>query len=261
MNNLDYKNIGVFLGCITRADDTLRAVFEEFMKRISIQYEMVGQRSCCGAPLILSGFMEDFKRNAQKIEKEIRETNVKELVVSCPYCYVFFKQGYAKLGINLSAKIIHISTFLKMLLDDGKLMFKKSYKRRVLYHDPCYLGRRGEGIYDEPREVLKSAGVTLLEFPLSKDKSTCCGGTRAMMDYLPQLYIEIAKEKIEMQAIPLHPEVITTACPSCYCNLVDASKEFDNIEIKHVLEIVIETMDNHCREEELIKRGKDARMD
>ena len=51
----------------------------------------------------------------------------------------------------------------------GSFRLTKGYGKKVTYHDPCYLGRHN-GIYDEPRSVLKKIpGLELNE--IARDKS------------------------------------------------------------------------------------------
>ena len=57
----------------------------------------------------------------------------------------------------------------------GRLQITKEYEKKITYHDPCYLGRHN-GIYDEPRGVLKKIpGLELREMPESREDSLCCG--------------------------------------------------------------------------------------
>jgi len=42
------------------------------------------------------------------------------------------------------------------------------------YHDPCDLGRHS-GVFDEPRRILREAGVELVEFATTREYSDCCG--------------------------------------------------------------------------------------
>ena len=49
----------------------------------------------------------------------------------------------------------------------------------------CYLGR-ANSIYEQPRDVIKSLGVEILEMKRSKRKSFCCGAGDAQMFKEPE---------------------------------------------------------------------------
>ena len=92
--------------------------------------------------------------------------------------------------------------------------FTKEYGKKIAYHDPCYLGRHN-GIYDEPRGVLKKIpGLELNEFDESREDSLCCGmgGGR--------IWAETPKSErfsnIRMEeAVARGAEELVTACPYC----------------------------------------------
>ena len=44
----------------------------------------------------------------------------------------------------------HYTQFLAEAVEKGMLKPSKVVRKRVAYHDPCFLGKRG-GVYDEPR--------------------------------------------------------------------------------------------------------------
>ena len=91
----------------------------------------------------------------------------------------------------------------------------------MTYHDPCYLGRHN-GVYDEPRERLRSVpGLELKEMPESRENSFCCGGGGG------RIWMETPKgERFSdlrlAQAIGAGAEVLATSCPYCITNFEDS---------------------------------------
>jgi Fe-S oxidoreductase len=129
-------------------------------------------------------------------------------------------------------------------MNEGKLKPTKEYRKKVTYHDPCYLGRHN-GVFDEPRGVLKKiSGLELVEMAESREESLCCGmgGGR--------IWMETAKEerfsnlRLE-QAIEVGAEVLATSCPYCITQFEDSGlslKESQGIQIKDIAEILQEVM-------------------
>jgi Fe-S oxidoreductase len=129
------------------------------------------------------------------------------------------------------------------LIRKGELKIKKEFNRKVVYHDPCYLGRQGDGIYDEPRNILKSIqGLEILEFEQNRDKSTCCGGGGLLRAFLPKLSVEVAKEKIELQT-PQNVDGIVSCCPFCDINLKEGADEIKTkIKVYDLVNILEEAL-------------------
>ncbi|MBM4338325.1 MAG: (Fe-S)-binding protein, partial [Deltaproteobacteria bacterium] len=136
------------------------------------------------------------------------------------------------------------SQYLLELIKKGKLQFTKEYPKKVTYHDPCYLGRHN-GIYDEPREVLKKIpGLELVEMDESREESLCCGmgGGR--------IWMETAKDErfsdIRLQqAIGVGAEVLVTTCPYCISQFEDSRltlKDSEALQIKDLTEVIQEVI-------------------
>ena len=103
------------------------------------------------------------------------------------------------------------------MLAKQRLVPIKELNKKVAYHDPCALGRKN-GVYDEPREVLKSIpGLELVEIPnFNRENSICCGGGK----------------------------VLAVACPYCLQMFEDSVKTMDvDLEVKDIAELLAESLE------------------
>ena len=61
-------------------------------------------------------------------------------------------------------------------MEEGRLKIEGgSFKgKKIIYHDPCYLGR-GNGEYEAPRQLLQKLDGELVEMKRCKSNGLCCG--------------------------------------------------------------------------------------
>ncbi len=225
--------VGIFFGCTTMIEESLRQALETFLEKAGIEYERLGVDQCCGIPLILSGSIDEAKQHAERVVEQIKTKGVDRLVTSCPHCYTAFSHEYPDmLGIDVPFQTLHFSQFARELIREGKIKPSKKVALKLTYHDPCYIGRKGDDIYDEPREVLMAIpGVELVETNFNRRETTCCGAGGLLRAVLPKLSVEIAKEKIESQVVPAGAEGVVSSCPFCYLNLREGAAEFTDKEV------------------------------
>jgi Fe-S oxidoreductase len=114
----------------------------------------------------------------------------------------------------------------------------------VAYHDPCYLGRHN-GVYDEPREVLRAIpGLELVELPDARQDSLCCGGGggRVWMDTpRSERFSELRLDQVR----DARADVLATACPYCITMFEDSrlSREAEQpAPVRDLTEIVEEAL-------------------
>jgi Fe-S oxidoreductase len=129
-------------------------------------------------------------------------------------------------------------------VDKGKLPFKKHLQKKIVYHDPCYLGRHN-GIYEEPRSVLESIpGVTLMDEVECRENSLCCGGGGGRI-WMETLKGERFSDILVEQAVEMGAEILVTACPYCLLNFKDSVVTSDKegvLEAKDISEVVLDAM-------------------
>ena len=243
------KNLGVeqftpgteilyFPCCIPAYDPDAKRISQataNILKRLGFDFGILGsEERCCGEAIRKAGYEDVFHSLAQANVDAFNSADVRTVVVSSPHCYHAFKNEYPELGGHFH--VLHITQLLSSLVDQGKLKFSREISKKVIYSDPCYLGRHND-IYDEPRKVLQSIpGLELIEFPDSHEDALCCGGGggRIWMETIKgERFSDIRVE----QAIEKGADTIVVACPYCFLNYRDSILTMDKAEVIQVRDI------------------------
>ncbi len=232
--------------CYPSYDPRLKKVAQataNILNRAGVDFGILGSKeNCCGESVRKAGNEELFKRLARENIKTFIENGVKKIVASSPHCYHTFKNEYPEFKVNF--EVVHVSQYLFRLIQEGRLKPIKEYGKKVTYHDPCYLGRHN-GIYEEPREILKRIpGLELVEMANSREDSLCCGmgGGRIWMETAKGERFSTLRLE---QAIGIGAEVLVTSCPYCITQFEDSRltlKESEVIQIKDITEILQEVI-------------------
>lgn len=233
-----------WVGCAGAFDDRYKKVVRAFVKILSylnVSYAVLGkEETCTGDPARRAGNEMLFQMQALQLIEIFKIYEVRKIITICPHCYNTFKNEYPDLGGNY--EVISYLQFLAMNIEEGKLKINHSSLKNVsiTYHDPCYLGR-ANGIYDEPRLILKKLTGNFVEMHRHKSFALCCGaGGGQMFKEAEKGDKEIFIERTE-DALKTEAEVIATACPFCMTMLTDGLKyknkeeEVKNLDIAELI--------------------------
>ncbi len=212
-----------FVGCYPSYDPRLMKVAKatvEILDRAGVDFGILGDKeSCCGESIRKTGAEDVFRAVARENIKTFIDRGVKRIVVSSPHCYHTLANEYPEFMVHF--EVSHISQYLLELIREGRLELTGEYAKTITYHDPCYLGRHN-GIYDEPRTILKSiAGLELVEMADSREDSLCCGGGggRIWMDTpKKERFSDLRLE----QAKKVGAQELVTCCPYCITMFEDS---------------------------------------
>lgn len=204
----DWK-VMYFAGCMTHLTPRIIKSVEKVFKSAGVNYIFADRDGgiCCGRPLMLAGKTDAAYETISANRKMILCSGCRTLVLSCPICYKIFKDEYALEGVE----VFHYTQFIKRLVDEGKLKLTAG-DERIVYHDPCELGR-GCGVYKEPREVLAQAD-TLVKAAKEGDESICCGGSLGSLTLDSRDRAKITESSVA-NLLANNPQTIVTACPLC----------------------------------------------
>ena len=213
------------------------------LKKVDADFGILGaETSCCGESVRKAGSESLFQSLAQSNINVFNETGVTSIITASPHCFHTFKTEYADLGGKF--EVVHYTQYLAELIKDGKLKFTKELKKKITYHDSCYLGRHND-VYDEPREILQSIpGVELVEMRNNRENSLCCGGGGGRIWEETRKGERFSDLRVE-QALEAGANVLAAACPYCMVNFEDSVLtigDSDSIEVKDIAELVQEAI-------------------
>lgn len=267
-----------FAGCRYSYDQELWPVARaavQLLQNSGVDVGILGSdEACCAGRAYELGYEGELNKFAEHHRDTFRTVGAKVLVTACADCYGTFKVLYDKIGKKPGLEVFHITQYLERLIEEGRLRPKKSLDLKVTYHDPCHLGRLGEpwihwqgreykpagmqiwlhdppkkyrrgtnGVYDPPRNVLKSIpGLELVEMYRTREYAWCCGAGGGVIDAYPDFAQWTAAERLK-EANDVGAEAIVSACPWCKRNFLDtAAKTGDKIKIFDLVELVGESL-------------------
>ncbi len=176
---------------------------------------------CCGTPMLVAGKLDTFEFIFRNNIEGLLRRGVKEVVISCPGCYMAFAHAYPiwakKLGYPYDFKLKHISEKTEELINEGKLRFKNPVNKKVTWHDSCHIGRHS-GIYDAPRNVLKSIpGIEYVEMEHNREDALCCGSVLTRIA-APPVADKLGAMRVQ-EAIDIQADALLATCPCCEVQL------------------------------------------
>ncbi len=209
----------LWLGCMGAYDPQGReiiAAFTDVMRHLGASFGVLKKERCTGDPARRLGNDLVFGQLAETNLNLLRQSGAKKLVSICPHCVRTIAEDWREFGADVS--IEHHSEF--MARHQGRLP-QSSTGRRVVFHDPCYLGRY-RGVYDEPRAVIaKSADV--FDPPRARERSFCCGAGGGLV-FLGEETGQRINETRARELAATGAAVVATACPFCNSMFRDALK-------------------------------------
>ena len=230
-----------WVGCAGSFDQRAQKITKAFatiLNKVNVNYAILGaEEMCTGDPARRAGNEFLFQMMAYQNIQVLNNYGIKKIVCTCPHCFNILKNEYPELGGNY--EVIHHTTFLQGLIDEGKIVLKDDnvFKgKKITYHDSCYLGRAND-IYEAPRKVLEALDAELVEMKRCRKNGFCCGAGGA------QMFKEEEKGNIRInwdranEAIGTGSSIVAAACPFCNTMLTDGVKGAEKEEDVQVLDV------------------------
>jgi Fe-S oxidoreductase len=228
----------LWIGCAGSFDARYQKVIKSFiavLHQAAVHFAVLGpEERCTGDPAKRAGNEFLFQLQALSNIKILNGYGIKKIVTACPHCFNTLKNEYKSLGGNY--EVFHHTEYLLYLISEGRLKPSESLNEKVVYHDSCYLGR-GNQIYNEPRNILKSMKLSLSEMPRSGSSSLCCGAGGGQMFKESEPGLKEINVERTTEAVKTGARTIATACPFCMSMFLDGLKNLEKEDIL-VMDIV-----------------------
>ncbi len=188
---------------------------KKLMKFLGVKFYEVEGFLCCGAPLFLSGDMKNFRKNAEKFRRKLKE-NTEEIVVMGDTCTWIIR--------NIAEQnVIEFTRFILNSIEEKKYELKKLNEsgkiqgRKIFLHVPCH----SDGV-EHIRLFLEELGfeVELSEFP-------CCGFGGSMFFKYPKFSDLLLDKMLEGKNF----DIAVTTSPGCMLQIMKRCNVIHPIEI------------------------------
>ncbi len=207
----------LWLGCMGAYDPQGREIVQSLvavMRHLNITFGVLRKERCNGDPARRLGNDLLFSQLAEPNIEHIRQSNVKKMLTICPHCVRTISEDWREFGARF--EIEHHSEFLARV---KSRLPASGIQEKVVFHDPCYLGRY-KGIYEEPRAVAAMAGE-VIDPPRARNRSRCCGAGGGMVFLGEEKGKRVNVDRAE-ELLATGAGVVAAACPFCQTMFRDA---------------------------------------
>jgi Fe-S oxidoreductase len=207
----------LWLGCMGGYDPKGREIIADFariMNYLGTSYGVLRKEKCTGDPVRRLGNDLVFQQLAESNLENFAQSKVRRIVSICPHCVRTIQEDWKEFGTP--PPVEHHSEFLARFADR---LPRQQTGEKIVYHDPCYLGRY-RNIYNEPRSVAALAGK-VVEAPRSHERSFCCGAGGGLA-FLGDESGERVSHVRAAELVGTGASTVGTACPFCNTMFRDA---------------------------------------
>jgi Fe-S oxidoreductase/nitrate reductase gamma subunit len=238
----DHKEFEYLLygGCAVAFDDRYKRAGEALVRlldRAGINFGYLGnEERCCGDPARRLGNEYLYQTLAAHNIETFKKYGADKIICICPHGYNAIKNEYLQMEGDF--EVYHSSEFLARLIAEGRLSVNKTEAVTMSYHDSCFLGRHN-GIYEPPRQVVKSTGAQVVDIDKSRRFGFCCGagGGRMFLEEEAVGGFKRINDARTGQLLQTGAGVIASNCPFCMTMLTDGVKEAGEEERVKVLDV------------------------
>ncbi|MGH9718740.1 MAG: (Fe-S)-binding protein [Bryobacteraceae bacterium] len=208
----------LWLGCMGACDPHGREIIlalVRLLRHLGVTFGVLRKERCNGDPARRLGNDLLFSQLAESGIEALRQAGSPKILSICPHCVRTIGDDWREAGATFD--IEHHSTFLAR---HASRLPARNTGERVVFHDPCYLGRYRD-TYDEPRAVVARAAGGVIDPPRARHRSRCCGAGGGLAFLGEEKGKRVNVDRAE-ELVATGADTIAAACPFCHSMFRDA---------------------------------------
>jgi Fe-S oxidoreductase len=215
----------LWLGCMGSYDPSGREIITSFarvMEHLGTSYGVLRKERCTGDPARRLGNDLLFEQLATWNLDVLAQANVAKIISICPHCVRTISTDWRQHDLNQNVEppsIQHHTEFMALHRDRLPGAESRVGSDKIVYHDPCYLGRY-RGVYDEPRAVIAQLGE-VVDPPRARERGFCCGAGGGLA-FLGEETGERVSHARAKELVATGADIVAAACPFCNTMFRDA---------------------------------------
>lgn len=208
----DKKSV-LFMGC--NFPSYLPETTKKLVEIMSENYGIGAIFDCCGKPVSELGLVQKEDNILKKLQKQIDDRQIEELVMVCPNCYYYLKD-------KLNVKIINIYEKLNSLNYN-----KKIYKNKFYCYRPCPDRNSEKWLKD----ILK-----FVEYDDLKIINSQCCGLGGLAGFKESKISNELITNLTNSIIDVQSEMVYTYCATCVGNI----RKHNGDNVTHIISQLLE---------------------
>ncbi len=226
--------VALLMGCVQSVlDPGINAATIRLLTRLGFEVVVAGEESCCGSLTHHMGKEHDALARARRSIDQWSRAGVDHVIITASGCGTTIKDyghmlrldpAYAERAQEISARASDITEFLS-----GLDLPEARGGLRLAYHSACSM-QHGQKIKQEPLQLLRRAGFTVMEVP---EGHLCCGSAGTYNILQPEIATRLRDRKVA-NIQKLAPEAIATGNIGCITQIGTGTK----IPILHTVELL-----------------------
>lgn len=199
------------------------------LEAAGVKYGVLKEESCWGEGLLHGGgIMEDWPfykmERVMELSEALAEQHERTILTICPHCKdnigTQLSEAAESMELKHFANVVSHVSFLKTLLDEGKIELEKKAETMAVHH-PCKTIHNGET--SDFDALLSAAGVTGKTAGKSPAVPSCCGGGGG--GFLWDSPAKVSQNRWKDLEETTGESKVVTGCPGCHRMLGVAKSE------------------------------------